>query len=96
MRQPKYLLLLICLAAVFLLAFTIRLAPQALSLSWWTVDGGGRSDCYEYTSQMGLCGTAGQPDPNFHSNNPLTLTGGFWAGSRAVHQRVMLPLIFRH
>lgn len=48
-----------------------------LTISWWTVDGGGglsALDSYE------LAGTAGQPDAGWMSGNNLVLLSGYWGG----------------
>jgi len=52
----------------------------AYQLSWWTVDGGGR--------------TVGQPDAGVLAGPGYRLTGGFWGGAAAMHH-VYLPLVLR-
>jgi hypothetical protein len=62
-------------------------------LSWWTVDGGGRTGGSE-THPYALGGTAGQPDAAVWTGNGYTLAGGFWGGV-AIEVRVFLPLVLR-
>src|SRR5687767_8946379 len=60
-------------ALIFLAAHTAF--PQAYSIDWYTVDGGGG------TSEGGIysiSGTAGQPDAGVHSGGVFELDGGFW------------------
>lgn len=73
-------------------AAPLRAAPDALSLTWYTVDGGGSS------SQSGswrLDGVVGQPDAGRLSGGALVLTGGFLqpggAGSSSPALKLYLP-----
>jgi hypothetical protein len=62
-------------------------------LSWWTVDGGGRTGGSE-THPYALGGTSGQPDAAIWTSNGYTLAGGFWGGV-VVEYRIFLPLVLR-
>lgn len=80
---------------VLLIVGVVLAAPNALSLSWWTVDGGGG------TSQGGdyaVSGTIGQPDTSpLMSGGDYTLVGGFWSGglTSTSPNLVYLPLVVR-
>jgi hypothetical protein len=90
------LLAVVCLGGLLLgLTWVVLAAPAALSLQWWTVDGGGG-----IASQGGgyeLSGTAGQPDAGVLSGGVYTLGGGFWRGGAVAkaEYRVYLPLTIR-
>ncbi len=47
-----------------------------LSVDWFTVDGGGATDCS--AGGLSLKGTVGQPDTCTMTAAALALTGGFW------------------
>ena len=87
---------LVCIGGLLLgLTWVVLAAPAALSLEWWTVDGGGG-----IASQGGgyeLSGTAGQPDAGVLSGGVYTLGGGFWRGGAVaeVEYQVYMPLINR-
>ncbi len=51
-----------------------RAAPDALSLTWYTVDGGGG---VSQSAPDALRGVAGQPDAGLLSSGGYTLRGGF-------------------
>jgi hypothetical protein len=85
--------LLVVLVGLSLVALA---APQALSLTWWTVGGGGQT-----ASQGGgytLGGTAGQPDAGALSGGGYTLGGGFWrcgALAEGASYLIYLPVVMR-
>jgi hypothetical protein len=96
----KRVMIVVALGLVALLVGGAVLAaasasPEALSLTWWTVDGGGQTSSQggEYT----LGGTAGQPDAGVLSGGQYTLGGGFWRGGAvaAADYRVYLPIVMR-
>jgi hypothetical protein len=80
---------------VLLLVGVALAAPNAFSLNWWTVDGGGG------TSQGGdyeVSGTVGQPDTSpLMSGGDYFVVGGFWGGDMVPTSPnlVYLPLVFR-
>jgi hypothetical protein len=81
-RTKRIVLALAALCLLLLTVWTIGLASDdladALSIRWWTADGGGgRSSGGPYTLQ----GTAGQPDAGRASGGDYALIGGFWAGT---------------
>lgn len=82
MRRKLFLGVALLILAVTLASALIA-APDSpgggLTISWWTVDGGGG------TSEGGsfaLSGTAGQPDAGTMSGGLYALSGGFWSGGR--------------
>ena len=95
-KFPKILrasLLAIC--AALLVAFLVLGAPNAFSIPWWTVDGGGgTSQGGDYT----VSGTIGQPDTSpLMSGGEYTIVGGFWDGALTPPSpnMVYLPLMLR-
>ncbi len=72
-------------------AAPLRAAPDALSLTWYTVDGGGSSQ----SGSWQLDGVVGQPDAGRLSSGALVLTGGFLqpggAGSSSPALKLYLP-----
>jgi len=50
-------------------------APEALTLSWWTVDSGGAGSV---GGPYLLGGTIGQADAQTSSGGVYTVSGGFW------------------
>jgi hypothetical protein len=84
--------LVVCFAAVFLLAWQ---SGGRYDLSWWTVDGGG----YTFSSGGGfqVGGTVGQPDAGVLSSGGYVLDGGFWRGGAATSppRDVYLPLVLK-
>jgi len=71
-------------------------APDApgYKLTWWTVDGGGRTRLAN--GGYVLAGTIGQPDAAMLSGASYGMTGGFWAGRGAWSLTyVFLPLVVR-
>ena len=89
------------LVAVWLLALLLSLSwvglasPGALSIPWYTVDGGGgTSTGGGYT----VSGTAGQPDAGLLTGGEYRLGGGFWGGGEVVLApgfEYYLPLVMR-
>ena len=77
--RTKLILLTLVMAGLLTLATLVSAAPNAFSLPWWTVDGGGG------TSQGGdyvLRGTSGQPDAGPRmTGGDFSLLGGFWGGT---------------
>lgn len=75
-RIRPFIFVLIALAQLLLSAGT---AHAQLSMTWYTVDGGGGTSS---GGTLSISGTGGQPD----ASNPLTggtlsITGGFWPGA---------------
>jgi hypothetical protein len=71
-------------------------APNDLSITQWTIDGGGgvsQSSGGEYTLQ----GTIGQADTGYSQGGDYGLEGGFWAGIREWITQffIHLPLVMR-
>ncbi|MBK8986683.1 MAG: hypothetical protein IPM39_11475 [Chloroflexi bacterium] len=100
-RQRTVLLLLavvLCLTAVATLLALPEQAPNALSIPWWTVDGGGGTSS---SSVFTVSGAAGQFDAGQQmTGGSFTLTGGFWNRttgniSGGESQQIYLPLIRR-
>ena len=77
----KIITLLLFMVLCLITASVILAAPDSpaggLSISWWTVDGGGGTS---KGGQFALSGTAGQPDAAAMSGGPYTLNSGFWNG----------------
>lgn len=74
-RKINRLAAFLLLAAVGLLAFSY-LAPQAFSLGWWTVDGGGAQ---LQNGGFSLASTSGQADASLSlSGGNYTLHPGYW------------------
>ena len=74
--RRTFILLILVVAGLLTLVTLVSAAPNALSLPWWSADGGGGA------SQGGsftLHGTIGQPDagPRMTSGD-FSLQGGFW------------------
>jgi hypothetical protein len=96
MKNKTILLLVVVAMALLSMATLVLAAPVALSLPWWTVDGGGGE------SQGGnyvLNGTIGQPEAGHHmSGGNFNLVGGFWGDGAAVVSTgaaIYLPLVVR-
>jgi hypothetical protein len=92
----KLVVLLLVVLLMLSVTTLVSASPNAFSLSWWTVDGGGG------TSQGGdfdLSGTIGQPDgKHLMSGGKFNLVGGFWADDPAIvltKRITYLPLISR-
>lgn len=77
--KPKRVILFLLVAVLCLTAVATLLAlpesPTALTIPWWTTDGGGGTS---KGGSFGLSGTAGQADAGQMSGGSYTLTGGFW------------------
>lgn len=97
--RTKLIVLLLALAALLTLATLASAATNAVSLPWWTMDGGGG------TSQGGdysLSGTIGQSDagPSL-TGGEFSLQGGFWGAARSAAppetsgSAIYLPLLSR-
>jgi hypothetical protein len=95
MKQKKFLIALILLAALFLAAGAAYAQSAGFDLRWWTVDGGGGESQGEgYT----LAGTVGQPDAGQMIGDGYQLTGGLWSGAAqepAAQNSLFLPLVTR-
>ena len=89
--------MVVALSGGLLLALTwaALASPAALSLPWWSVDGGGQT--FSEGGGYRLGGTVGQPDAGVLSGGAFTLGGGFWRGGAvaAADYRVYLPLVLR-
>ena len=73
--HKRVLVLLVLLLLCATIASALVAAPAALSVPWWTVDGGGSTS---KGGQFALSGTAGQPDAGLMAGGPYSLYGGFW------------------
>ena len=90
----KLITLLLAGLLILLLANAVMAAPQALDLSWWTVDGGGgNSSGGDYT----ISGTIGQPDAGYLTGGDFTLRGGFALGGAPtlLTEKLFLPLVLK-
>ena len=105
-KRIKLTLLLLAIAALLLLAFNLYLAPNAIGLTWWTVDGGGSSAvsgsggngaCYDHGQRFAICGTVGQPDANHApmQGGNFKIYGGFWSGKNFTRYDLFLPVALR-
>jgi hypothetical protein len=56
-------------------------AAQTLTLTRWTIDGGGATFSTGGVFELG--GTIGQPDAGAMAGGPFELVGGFWPGAVA-------------
>lgn len=87
----KKKVIILPLARLLFLAFSLPVQAQSYAITWWTVDGGGG------TSAGGgyiLSGTIGQPDAGVMSGGGYTLSGGFW--SFEAQHYIFLPLILKN
>ena len=94
--KRKHIVLLLVIIILLSVTTLVMASPNAFSLPWWTVDGGGG------TSQGGeyaLSGTIGQPDgKHLMSGGKFNLVGGFWQNEAAIvltHKVIYLPLVSR-
>jgi len=98
MMNKKFLIPLICILLIVIGATALASAKESggLSISWWTVDGGGGTS---YGESYSLSGTTGQPDNRQMTGGAYTLEGGFWnnqiQGISPLTQNSYLPLITR-
>lgn len=77
----KVTIILAVLLLSLLLGSAIMAAPTALTLPWWTVDGGGSRST---GGNFALVGTAGQAEAgNQSSGGNFQVNGGFWNGGSA-------------
>ena len=98
-RQKTLIILKICLVVIGLcifLSLTSHFTANAkneLLISWWTVDGGGRSSMgRDYLINV----TIGQPDAGAMSGGGYTLHGGFLpGGALSPHFKLYLPVVMR-
>ena len=67
----------LALSFVVLVA-TASSASAQLSISWFTIDGGGGTSA---GGAFTLSGTIGQPDAGVLTGGTFAVNGGFWAGS---------------
>lgn len=88
--------LLVLLVGGLLFTTTALTATSAgYDLSWWTVDGGGRT--LAAVDSYSLAGTIGQPDAGVLASSDYSLGGGFWNGGElAAVFEIYLPLIERN
>jgi hypothetical protein len=93
----KRAVLLISLLASLLFAWRVlaqeqpRVAEDAYTIEWYTIDSGGGSTG---NGTYALNGIIGQPDAALLSNGSYSLIGGFWGGSAAQYH-ICLPLIIK-
>lgn len=73
----KRLLVLLLLLISLVSTSVVLSAPNSLTMTWWTVDGGGTSPELSGGSYS-LRGTTGQADAGMHNSNGYTLYGGYW------------------
>ncbi|MEA3375175.1 MAG: hypothetical protein U9R72_03115 [Chloroflexota bacterium] len=95
MSRQRGLLIAIALLLALLAASTARAAlSTGYDLSWWTVDGGGRT--FSTGEGYTLGGTIGQPDAGALTGGEYTLRGGFWGGGAVTGRfEIWLPLTLR-
>lgn len=91
-RRSVLVLMTICL--LLLTIWTMGLASDdltdSMSISWWTVDGGGGASAGgPYT----LRGTAGQSDAGRLSGGDFALNGGFWRALGETLLELFLPVV---
>ena len=93
--MAKRLLVIALLLALMLAAGAVLSAPNRLTVSWWTVDGGGTVPELSGGSYS-LQGTTGQADAGVMGNGRYTLNGGYWnhSISNPVHT-VYLPVVVK-
>ena len=91
--MPKKLLILLALLMCLVAGPAILAAPDGgLSITWWTVDGGGgRSTGGPYM----LTGTAGQPDGFVYNGGSYLLSSGFWTPGLSGNHEIFLPVIVK-
>ncbi len=93
MKRRTSILFLITALVVLSLAAAVQAAPQAFSISWWTVDGGGGSSG---DGTYSLSGTIGQPDAQILQGGGYVLAGGFWGSPSAKGgYDIFLPVAIR-
>jgi hypothetical protein len=89
------------LAAILLLAAvggSVALAQSGgpFDLTWYSIDGGGQTNCASTGGSFALSGTIGQPDAGPPlGGGTFGLGGGFWPGGAAAPYRVYLPIVMR-
>jgi hypothetical protein len=95
MRAKRLMILVFSGCLLLALTFVALASPEALTLEWWTVDGGGLT--FGQGGEYTLGGTAGQPDAGVMSGGEYTLGGGFWRGGAVAtaDYRVYLPVVMR-
>ncbi len=95
MRTATKRLAILILTGLLLLGavWVVSAAPDAFSIPWWRVaGGGGTSDGGNYT----LSGTAGQAEAGgTMRGSGYTLAGGFWGAGMEPMYIVYLPLVLR-
>ncbi len=67
------------LSAASALALASAAASADLTITWYSIDGGGALSATAGTMVMGC--TIGQPDAGTLSSGSITLEGGYWAGA---------------
>lgn len=88
MMRNRFILIGGLLLLIFLIGGLVLAEPDALSLSWWTIDGGGGTAT---GGNLTLTGTIGQADAGNGSGGDYTLYGGFW--SPVTDRFIYLPTV---
>ena len=84
LTKPTFISLLLILALFLTTSMTqARSGGAGYDLSWWTVDGGGRTGGSQ-THPYALGSTIGQHDATVWQGDGYTLAGGFWGGALAL------------
>ena len=97
MRRALLLTLTLAALLALLLAAVPSRAdePTGLSLTWWTVDGGGGT-ARDAEGRFSLSSAIGQPDAGpLLRGGAYTVAGGFWPLAAPFETRLYLPAILR-
>lgn len=79
MRNPRIHPFLFVIVGLAQLLLIVSHAHAQLTISWYTVDGGGSTSS---NGALSISGTTGQPDASTPmTNGALSMTGGFWPGA---------------
>jgi hypothetical protein len=85
--------ILICILILFgITTWVATAAPNALSLTAWTVDSGGGESS---GGQFGLYSAIGQPEAGSMSGGPYTLTGGILGQASPGSGQIFLPVLVK-
>ena len=86
--------LILAFLALLLLAFVSLGLTDIYTLPWWTPEGGGGGrGCYLAASGYALCGAIGQADAGSGAGGGYQVQSGFWAGTRLMRYRLLIPYI---